>query len=73
MSITQHPNLLEALLDSWNRSNTIVINLFHRLADGLGAFVEGLFYALGVALGDQLLSLLAEEVRQIFGVFGGRL
>ena len=34
MSITQHPNLLEALLDSWNRSNTIVVNLLHALPDG---------------------------------------
>jgi uncharacterized damage-inducible protein DinB len=34
MSITHDPSLLKALLDSWNRNNTILLNLLHALPEG---------------------------------------
>ena len=34
MSTTLNQNALEALLDSWNRHNTILLNLLHALPDG---------------------------------------
>ena len=34
MSETPNQNVLEALLDSWNRNNTILINLLRALPDG---------------------------------------
>jgi uncharacterized damage-inducible protein DinB len=34
MPEAQHPNLLEALLDSWDRNNTILVNLLRALPDG---------------------------------------
>jgi uncharacterized damage-inducible protein DinB len=34
MSETPNQNLLEAVLDSWNRNNTILLNLLHALPEG---------------------------------------
>src|SRR5258706_7501779 len=34
MSGSQDQSLLEALLDSWDRNNTILLNLLHALPDG---------------------------------------
>jgi uncharacterized damage-inducible protein DinB len=34
MSTTHEQNLLEALLDSWDRNNTILLNLLHALPNG---------------------------------------